>query len=256
VIKRFNFTGRKRVPSDHVWIEVRDGSPRPFDARITLDTVNLPEDAAVYLEATCAGTSTVQRYDFGRVGSIHARDETVLEDLHGENVYFSLKVVDTSERFGRIVGFADNLRPQKAGDQTATGRRGILPVEQVDLGQQLWQLEFRQHDVTLLVNKNVPGLADRLGADPAFYGLVYPEIIRTVLRRALAEINEPEEGDDSWPVLWLRFGRNTHPEFERPPEADDETEVEAWIEAIVRAFCDKHEIAEAFKRAVDWEGGE
>jgi hypothetical protein len=170
VIKRVNFTGRKRIPRSCVDIEVYDGPPRAFDATIKLDDVQLMAGAAVVLEAMCAGSNAVERFEFGEVGNIQPPKEPKLQEVEGENVFFTLKVVDRTERFGRIIGLAEHIRPQRAGKQTAAGRRGILPIDKQDLGQQIWRLDYGAHDVTLLVNDKIPGLADRARSDALFYG--------------------------------------------------------------------------------------
>jgi hypothetical protein len=241
MIKRLNFTGRKRIPRERVQIEVFDGLPRTFSAAISLHDINLPDDAAVYLEATCAGSTVLQRFDFGRVGKIAPKSSPRLTEVQGENVFFTLKVVDISEVFGRILGVAENIRPERAGTQTVAGRRGILPIEETDLDQEIWKLEFREHDVFLLVNKRIPGLVDRVSADPMFYALIYPEVVRQVLTRAIAENVEPDDADERWPLLWLRFGRGLHPEFQAPPGVDDSREeVLEWVDEVVAGFCEQH----------------
>src|SRR5437763_739146 len=95
-------------------------------------------------------------------------------------------------------------RPSMIKRVNFTGRRrGILPIEPAELGQELWRLDFGEHDVTLQVNKEVPGLVDRARSDPMFYAAVYPSVVRDVLSRAIAENAEIEEEGDHWPILWL-----------------------------------------------------
>jgi hypothetical protein len=155
------------------------------------------------------------------------------------------------------LGIAEHIRPQRAGKQTVAGRRGILPIEPVDLGQQLWRLEYRDHDVFLLVNQNVPSLIDRVRSDPLFYAAVYPEVVRQILTSSVAENVELDEEDDHWPVLWLRFGKELHPTKQNPPKFDDpEDEREAWIEDIVEAFCDANALKDKYLTAISESGGE
>ena len=199
MIKRVNFTGRRRISHDRVNIEVYDGQPRTFDAAINLEGLPLLPKAAVFLEATCARSNAIKRYNFGEVGNIRPPENRSLVEIEGENVFFTLKVVDRTERFGRILGIAEQIRPQRAGKQTAAGRRGILPIEPVELEQRLWWLEFREHDVFLLVNKDIPDLAERARSDPLFYAAVYPEVVRRVLEEAITEdVDIEEEDDDRW----------------------------------------------------------
>lgn len=251
MIKRVNFTGRRRIPRDRVQIEVYDGHPRLFNATINLNEIKLLPHAAVFLEAMCAGSTVIERFDCGDVENLRSPQNQPLNVIEGENVFFTLKVVDRTERFGRILGIAENIRPERAGKQTAAGRRGILPIEPKDLGEEVWQLEFKDHDVFLLVNKDVPGLVDRARSDPLFYGAVYPEVVRQVLTKAFEENVEVDEEDDRWPVVWLRFGKELHPSREDPPTGQErENEWDDWIEDVVKAFCETHGMKSKYLVAV------
>lgn len=250
MIKRVNSTGRRRISRNHATIEIFDGDPRTFDAFIDLQGFEALSDAAVVLEATCAGSNTICRFNWGTVGKLIPPENRELRDLYGENIFFSLKVIDRSEKIGRLLGLAENIRPLKGGAKTMAGRRGILPVERADLGDEIWQLEFRSEDVFLLVNQRVPGLADHVRFDAAIYTLIYPVIIREVLNRALDEVvDDDQEDSDHWPALWLQFGRSLHPEHAIPPEPDNDEEREEWIDQIVSAFCREHTLREKFMQA-------
>jgi len=256
MIKRVNFTGRRRIPRDRIHIEVLDGNPRTFNATINLTETELLPHAAVFLEAMCAGSNTVERFAFGEVGDLKPIQNQALTEIEGENVFFTLKVVDRTERFGRILGLAENVRPERAGKQTAAGRRGILPIEPKDLGEELWRLEFHEHDVFLLVNKAIPGLVDRARSDPKFFSVVYPEVVRRVLRMAFDEGVELDEDDDRWPVMWLRFGKGLHPVSENPPTGRErQDEWEGWIEEVVKAFCELHSMKARYLAVADNSNG-
>lgn len=251
MIKRVNFTGRKRIPRDRVHIEVVDGQPRTFNATFNLDGAALLPHAAVILEAMCAGSPVVERFDCGELGSLQPVRNRALEEIEGENVFFTLKVVDRTQRFGRILGIAENVRPERSGKLTASGRRGILPIEPKDLGEEVWQLEFREHDVFLLVNDKIPGLVDRARMDPLFYATVYPEVVRRVLASAIDENVDIDEDDDRWPVLWQRFGKRLHPEGAPPPNPEDtKEEIVDWVEEVVKAFCQTHSMKAKYLAAL------
>lgn len=250
MIKRVNFTGRRRITRDRVDIEVFDGMPRRFTAAIDLSTYNLPDDASVYVEATSAGSTAIQRFDFGTVSAIGPVSLCELTEIEGENVFFTIKVVDRSGKFGRILAMAENVRPERSGPQTSSGRRGILPIEAVDLGPELWRLEFRDHDVFLLINREVPSFGEFVRSSSAFHAAVYPEIVRRVLTRAIHENADADEEDDRWPVKWLRFGRELHPAGEAAPnESEGEEYVEGWVDDVVSAFCQQHSLRERFQAA-------
>ena len=250
MIKRINSLGRKRIARDCVAISVQDGQPRRFSASIELSETGWPQDAIVVMEAMCAGSPVVKRFGCGTVGSLSLPRDILLDGITGQNVFFSLKVIDHSEKIGRLLGVAENIRPIETGKQTEAGRRGILPVESVPLGQQLWQLDFREHDVYLLVNDSVDGLSERMRSDPMIYSLVYPEVIRQILARAIEQNIDLEEADDRWPYLWLAFGKNLHPAREKPPSPDDEETKDDWIEQVVASFCQMHSLRDKYALAV------
>jgi len=260
MIKRVNFTGRRRIARDRADIEVFDGQPRSFQAALKLDDMGFPPAAAVVLEAMCAGSNTIERFEFGEVGEIRPPADRKLKELNSENVFFTLKVIDRTERFGRLLGIAEHVRPERAGKQTATGKQGILAIDVKEMGQELWQLDFKEHGVTLFVNKDVPGLKEFARYSPLFYGLVYPEVVRRILIQAIVEGMETEEGEDDnrWQALWCRFAKALCPHVGPPPKpADLEEERDEWVDEIVSAFSESHQMKQKF--AVEMarvEGGE
>ena len=100
MIRRVNFTGRKRIARNRVTIELVSGSPRTFHAKFDLSGYDFPLDAAVFLEATCAGSSHQTRFDCGTIGAITIPAERSLASVLGEEPFFNVKVVDQSGRIG------------------------------------------------------------------------------------------------------------------------------------------------------------
>ncbi len=249
MIKRVNFTKRRRIPRDRVQIELLPGLPRRFTASLNLDGLSLSRSSAIFLEAMCAGSPVIERFPCGEVRQPLTLREKPLGEIEGENVFFTLKVVDRAERFGRIEGIAENIRPVRSKQESA-GRKAILPIEPAKLGEQLWRLEFRQENVFLLVNSEVPGMVDRAHADPLFFALVYPEIVRQVLTRAFRENAEPEEEEERWPSYWLRFGRSLHPDRTNPAALIEEEDRGEWIDEVVKTFCDKHRLKDRYFQAL------
>lgn len=250
MIQRVNSLGRKKIPKSCVSIEVFDGNPRTFNVEIDLSSSIFSPDAYVVIEATTAGSSIVQRYECGDVGSLKPLVGSKLDQLTGRNVFFCLKIVDRRENIGRLLGIAENLRPTKAGDQTETGRKGILPVERAPLGQQLWTLEFREQDVFLLINEEVPHLSESVRSDPVFYSLIYPSVIRMILNRAIREGGDPDSDDDCWRTLWLGFARKLHKSHEHPPSSNEPPDlIDEWVDDVVDSFCEMHQLKQKYQRS-------
>jgi hypothetical protein len=103
--KRINFTGRKKLASEHLEIRVQnpEGQKHPtFTA--TLDPASmagLDKDAKVYVEPYVVSSS--MRFDFGTVSQPKIPADTTLSELdRNESILFRVKVVDESGKVGRI----------------------------------------------------------------------------------------------------------------------------------------------------------
>lgn len=256
MIKRVNSTGRRRIPQQNVQIEVLDGDPRSFTAAIDLSAFSAPNDAKLVLEATCAGSSQVLRFEWGTVAKPAPPPNRFLPGLTGQHVLFTLKIIDGSDPFRRLLGVAEHIRPVRGGKKTATGRQGILAVElSGDLGDEPWGLEYRTADVFLLINEKLPFLRDQLRADPLVCLLIYPQVVRQILKQALSDGAE-DDSPDAWQARWLGFARQLHPEGSAVPQHEDADEQDEWIRAVVNQFCRQHELLERLIRRAGEAGWE
>lgn len=246
MIKRVNSTGRKRIPQSAISIHVHDGSPRTFDALIDFEKFDAPPDAAVVMEAMCAGENRILRFEWGTVDSLVPPESRQLEGLNGRNVFFSVKVVDRTERFGRLLGLAEHVRPTTAGEETETQQTSLLPVDIAPLDHELWRLEFREHEVFLLVNETVPDLADKIRYDGSVYSLIYPAIIREILSEAFRQCQDDEVNSDHWAERWLSFARSLHPEKESPKLRTEVEDQREWIQDVIDVFSQDHGLVDKF----------
>lgn len=256
MIKRVNSTGRRRIPQQNVQIEVFDGDPRSFDASINLTGFAVPDDARLVMEATCAGSSRVARFEWGTVASPTPPPDRLLQGLAGQHVYFTLKIVDGRDPFRRLLGVAENIRPLKGGKKTATGRQGILPVElSGDLGDEPWRVEYRPADVFLLINDKLSFLRDQLRSDPLVYSLIYPQVVRQVLKQVLSD-KADDDLPDAWQTRWRAFAVQLHPERLAPPDDEGAEEQDDWIDEVVNQFCRQHELRQRMTRRAGEAGWE
>lgn len=249
MISRFNYTDRIDLKPRMFTITVKDGPPRAFDIGWNFEGLVLPADARVYVEAMASGSPTVVRYSFGTVAErMPPSNGTDISELPGENVHFTVKLVDETEQVGRLVGLAENIRPRVSGEEGSSGRQSILPVQPVDMGERVWRLRFEQNRPYLQVNRHVPDIMHRAQNDPRFFALVYPEVIRQVLYRGLIIEGHYEvtNEDDNWKDQWLRYAISWHADGEEPPteltiplDDDSRQQLEDWIEEAVHGFCMK-----------------
>ncbi len=206
----------------------------------------MPNDARVFVEAY--RRFQWNRYDFGTVGSLGARENLDLGDLsYSESLSFRIFAKESN---GRILALAENIK--------ATEEEGItplLPVELDDIGQVLWQLEFTDANggPVLILNENVPDILSMATNDEQFILSVYPEIMRKVLARIIyVEENAKRIYDlpEGWQGDWIKLAKTIQPEKE-PPEVIDpgdhdyrQGEVEDWLDEVREEF--------ASKRSTEW----
>lgn len=245
MIRRFNYTGRRRIPRSRVKIRVTGGvRRRRFDAELALEGLGLPCDARLFIEAY--HRAAYRRFAFGTVGDPHPPTERWLDGIPVQNPLFRVKVVRVEKGLARIVAAADRVVPEDV-DRGEEARQSLLPVEYEDLGDRVWALDLESDWPRLRLNHRFEGIREAARSGPEFVTLVYPEVFRAILARAVSEGRfDPDNDDDDWGTLWLRFacrelGRP------RPPEELD-GDAEEWIEEAVNAFCARFQVTSHFER--------
>ena len=256
MIRRLNYTGRKRIPRSRVTVRLvpeAAGGWR-FLADFDLEGQGFPPDASVYVEAYNA--SSYMRFAFGTVGVKAEPAYTRLREITRNPLpRFRLKVVDARTRHGLLLGVADKLVPLQP-EETLAHRQSLLPVEFRDLGDRIWRLDVSDWPV-LELNERIADLGEIARSADSFLALVYPEVVRRILHEALIgqEQDDPDFDDDDWTSLWIRYVCAL-PGMEPPPErsieaGDEEMRVRRgdWIEGAVQAFCRARDSRRRFEQS-------
>lgn len=233
MIRRFNYTQRKRIEQERITIDMsppEDGGHQAFSPQLDLNGLDLPPDAQVMIEAYRG--RAVARYDWGPAGNLRPDGSFTLTDMP-ENLLFRIKVVEKDTSI--LLAMADRVRPHHEEQ-----RGSMVWVQQIELENEVWRLDFEESgNPTLQINKNINGLD--LG-DKAFRALVMPQVFRQVLLRALIVDGAEEEDEEGHWAEFLGFASGLHGEF--PPRADDPPGDSSarlkWIEDAVSAFTRKH----------------
>lgn len=248
MIKRYNYTGRKKIP--HSAIRVRlDGNS--FEASWNLEDLGLPSAAAIVVEAFASRSIDIRRFSYGTVASPQPPSDRTI-DLPEDSVAFNFRVVDQVDKVGRLLGLAENIRPRTGNDEEdEAGQQSILPVNPIDLGHQVWRLNYANNRTWLEVNNRIDGIMDIVRNDRRFFALVYPSVVKEILTRILLidGLNEPDGDRSDCRVQWLRWGVHWHPDRERPSAGEPnevEEELLAWIDEVVCEFCKQHQIRDKF----------
>jgi len=244
MIRRFNYTGRQRIESSRVTVELRnENGTRSFDASIDLAGFGLPQKAEVHVEAYYK--SSYMRFQFGSVEAIQpAMDRRLTEIDRGDIVFFRVKIVDHSDKFGRILAEADGITPREI-ETAPADRFPLLPIDAKDLGQGIWRLEFGAQPV-LEINNAILGIngsiREIVRSDPAFFSLVFPSVVKQILFQILIvdQYDPTDDDENSWQGQWLRYVGRFHPDPPPRPESEDTSVLDRqleWIDDAMKAWC-------------------
>jgi hypothetical protein len=236
VIRRLNYTGRRKIPRSRVTVRLvaaKRGDGYAFHIDYDLHGLGFPDAARVYVEAYNIGS--YMRFAFGTVVDRRDPKNVDLRDVTPRPLpRFRLKVVDEQERLGLLLGVADKLIPLRP-EEELTHKQWLLPVDFCDLGDRAWRLDLSDSPV-LELNNRIEGIADAARAGGAFLGLVFPEVVRGVLSHILFVLGEddPNADDSEWTSLWLRYALSLPGVG---PIPDVESERQQWVDDAVQVFC-------------------
>lgn len=255
--RSFNYTDRQTLTSKCAKVHVGDAPTYPVILECDLSGYVLPADARVYLEAVPTGSPQILRFSFGTVGHMVPPAGITLKELADQRVSFTVKIVDESDKIGRLIALGDRIGSRGPGDTDDCGRIPILAVQPWDLGEQIWRLAYGSC-VVLQYNRALTSLPILLANDTTFFVLIFPELIRQVLTRVLlVEGHREVTNEATWTDQWLRYAITWHPDQEVPPDTDPGltpdafTKLTEWAEQVVQGFCTKR--ACAYRLKVDRE---
>jgi hypothetical protein len=240
MIRQINHTGRKRIARDAVRIALREDNGRlTFDATRKLGEYALPPDAHVWLEAY--RQASWMQFSWGRVSEPMLPAERWLDEFDGgDGLRFRVRVTSASESH-RILAEADRIPCESADGKDRS--ESLLLIRVGDLGDEVWRLELDGEEPTLVVNRSV-GDGKALARTPDFAALVYPAVIRAIFTRVLLDENQvPEEDEDGWRGLWVKFARQYLGADEIPDAKENRRQ---WIEDAAITYAQTYTLAERF----------
>ena len=236
MLRRLNYTGRKRIKKSNVKISIigEEDEEKSFRAILDLKSLNLAEDARAYIEAYHRMMQS-QRYFFGTINKISHPEDTSLGVLGlTANLKFRVFVVDEN---GKILASAERI-----GIEREVKKTSLLPVEKTDLGNVLWNIKMEGEDggPILELNERIPAIKTVAAHDPRFIHSVYPAVVREILTHmAVYDHIDLQSPDVDWQSNWLLFSERIFiaPPEGRYPEAKDD--VIEWIKGVVKAFSQR-----------------
>jgi hypothetical protein len=253
--RTFNFTGRKKIERKDLSITVRDErGTLTFNAELRLAAYQFPRNAEVWLEAH--RQNLWMQFPWGTVSALRVpADRRLTEFDVADGILFRVRVVQPQgQEHHKLLGEADGVSFLKIGEQTNKRKPLLTPVPDA-LDQLLWKLDMETDPPRLLVNETAKPSWKEAARSPQFIALVYPEVLRRLLARALIQEKWTEDDDDGgWASDWMRFARNLGVPWP-PPAPDLMADCETWIEEAAAAFARRNQLRNVWDLTYDQEGG-
>jgi hypothetical protein len=236
----FNYTGRRRIHLNEFRISfLQFESTFLVNVEFDLSRLDLDGSDKIYLELSYQGF--FQSIYLGTIQHpINLNNTPLVKELVFwiESVKGAIKVVDETNEVGLIRAKS----PMTRGDildfeGKRSGQKSFLPVNQVDLGEVPWKLNFSPYSVTLLVNNKIDDVKYILLNDPVKMGLIFPLVIREIANKIVSLKDYSLEGDD-WFVDWNKyFSRVLNLKF---PESEfiTQEEEDEFVNSAVAKYCE------------------
>ncbi|MDH2420074.1 hypothetical protein [Cobetia amphilecti] len=250
-MKRFNFTGRKKIFREDVSIKLCGGfDERPVvNVSVNLADYSLSPDSIVFLEAQ--SRTRFSREKLGGVSPSVRKNAISLEQFDdAEGLSFRIKVVD--ECRGLLEAIAENIKPYDKDDNPADHHKSILPVASADLLSYgaLWRVDYDDQNATLQIEQEL-GSKDQVVRSLLFRGFILPAAMRQILAKIVygdwdPDLSDPEELSTRWLLFVKQIGGDV-------PEVNTDDH-EDWLDDAVRYICNRigvrNQIIEEFDSGV------
>ncbi len=232
-MKRFNYTGRKKILREDIKIRLQsniDEIPK-IDVAIDLGDYGFPPTSDVFLEPQ--RKTRFMRLHLGRIASTVRKNGITLNEFDdADDLDFRVKIVD--ENAGLLFGIAENIKPYNKDDKVDDNQESILPVSSTDLSMHgvLWRIDIDGEKATLQVEREL-GSRDQVVRSQLFRGFILPAAMRQILSRVVSNdwdktLADPEELATRWLLFAKQMGAGV------PNCRDDIEDKERWVDEVVR----------------------
>ncbi len=238
MLRRFNQTGRDRIHTEHVGVQLRsvdEQNVRICEITLDLSSYQFAPDSAVRVEAWRGNIS--QRWDLGKAGElgIGTRFDRPMNEAP-ENSQFKVVVV-AADGTGKLLGASTAIRPKMPV-------ASLIPLTPTDLGDEIWKVNFGDESdlPELLVNNKIETISEIVRNDDAFRALVMPQVLRSVLTQIIMVLGGDEDDDEErWYLDWFRLAKSIAPgDVPKVTDRTDLSQLEAaqeWIDRVVTVFA-------------------
>lgn len=232
-----NPTGIIEIDKQRVTVVLDEGSgPLTFSlARLELSGVDLP--AAPNVVVIVSRGNTEERHELGPLSSWD-KGFRPLTEIADEGTW-RFRVLLTEPSSAKLVGAAENVRPEGQGDSSS-----FVALEAADLGQKPWDVQLIELEGRAVIrfNKDVYRSPADAESDKFFTAMVLPEAVRSMSSWVAAHPEVLEE------PAWLPFAQwlALHGISDQP-DVDSEERQSEWCDEVVGTFCDRFRFADQLR---------
>jgi hypothetical protein len=187
------------------------------------------------------------KFDLGTIDTLKVPPILVLGEVdRSGSVLFRLKVVDTTQDKGKILGSALGIQP--SNENEIDGKKSFFPVIYRDLVEEIWKVEINNGDrPRLILNNRIQGVGHKLQTNALFQGLLLPAALRIVVEDLVREFEADDEDEPGWKEEWLQYCRNALGAVVDPATLDQEKKKD-WVDDVVKRFCDNYRFVQGIKK--------
>lgn len=244
MIRKYNYTKRKKITHDRIRITLLNTEPLSFTIDlINLDGLELNGDWKLYLEAYY--NSSKLRYDCGTINNNEINTARSLEGIgrsfnDDSNVLFRLLVVDDDSKM--IMAIAKKLRPNKFDSNS---NKSIFHVDwNQDLSQELYKVTFEQDYPVLMINSKVKNGRSLFESNPYLKMIILSTAVRIVALKIIETKDAIDEG--SWQDEWLSYIEKVLSVSCKEVRDGTTDEYLEWVDLVVSKFCRKYRVLDRF----------
>lgn len=255
-MRRFNYTGRRRIPESDVQIALapqQDGS-LGFKLALNLKNVLPPLPPTTHLIVEAYDGPLFERFEMGPAQEQMEVAAALKTFGPSHSPLFRVKLVEPSDPKGRIAAHAQAIRAQTPGEDAHA--RSLLHVTARRLDDLVFKLEFPEDGYTyptLVINESLADPNDlgakALAKHPIFASVVMPQAFKEVLTHLIfIDQTDADSSEDSWQEKWLLFGERLA--GSSAPDSQDFAAARDWIDRATEAFARRIQAIERFKQVI------
>ena len=144
MLRKFNYTGRKKIPQTCIDLEIQKNEYDQIEiiADIDLSDLKLPSYAKVYIVAFDVGS--YQRFDFGTVEETFCPSNNILSEIQdAESISFKCLVIDESgSNFtGKLLAKSANIK-KYLNKEDKQNHKSILHIVYKDDVDCIWKIDL------------------------------------------------------------------------------------------------------------------